>query len=164
MKTFEEWKKLLDLQPHPEGGFYRRTEESSEKVSLNGKERALYTSIYFLIREGNPSHFHRLTADEIWYYHAGESLSVHCIYPDGRFEEVRLGLDIANGERLHFTVPKGTIFGSSVPSGYSLVSCLVAPGFEFSDFELFTQADLLKDYPHYHEIIEKLAYKKLPEE
>ncbi|MDV5977186.1 UNVERIFIED_CONTAM: cupin domain-containing protein [Streptococcus canis] len=157
MITKEDWIRKLELAPHVEGGYFRQTEKAQETMGLNGKERALYTSIYFLLEEANPSHFHRLTADEIWYFHAGAPLTVHMITPDGNYRRVSLGLDLAKGQQLHYCVPKGTIFGSTVDNGYALVSCLVAPGFEFEDFELFARADLLALYPEHKTIIERLT-------
>lgn len=161
MKTKEEWIKELNLAPHPEGGFYLRTEESEEMIARGNQERRLYTSIYFLLTEESPSHFHQLTADEIWYYHDGQPLTVHCIFEDGTYEAVKVGKDTANGEKLHYTVPAGTIFGSVAEHDYSLVSCVVVPGFEFSDFKLFTQSELLKDYPQHERIIKELAFETI---
>lgn len=162
MKSKDEWIKQLDLEPHPEGGYYRRTEESQNRYQLaNQQNRALYTSIYFLLTPDSPSHFHRLIADEVWYFHEGETLTVHCIYPNGEYEAVFLGKQ--PGDHLHFVVPAGTIFGSTVANDYALVSCAVIPGFDFQDFELFTQSELLADYPEHESIIKKLAYKRLPE-
>ena len=157
MKTKEEWIKELNLEAHPEGGFYLRTEESEETITRQNKTRKLYTSIYFVLTEESPSHFHQLTADEIWYYHDGEPLTVHCIYEDGTYEAVKVGKDTQKGERPHFNVPAGTIFGSTVEKDYSLVSCVVVPGFDFEDFKLFTKEELLKDYPEHEEIITRLT-------
>ncbi|BCK47212.1 cupin domain-containing protein [Streptococcus dysgalactiae] len=157
MMTKEDWVRRLGLEPHVEGGYFKQTEKASERLDFSGKERALYTSIYFLLEETNLSHFHRLTADEIWYFHAGEALTVHMITPDGHYEAVTLGLDLSKGQRLHYCVPKGTIFGSTVEKDYALVSCLVVPGFEFDDFELFKRADLLAAYPEHQAIIERLT-------
>lgn len=157
MKTKEEWIKELNLEAHPEGGFYLRTEESEETITRQNKTRKLYTSIYFVLTEESPSHFHQLTADEIWYYHDGEPLTVHCIYEDGTYEAVKVGKDTQKGERLHFNVPAGTIFGSTVEKDYSLVSFVVVPGFDFEDFKLFTKEELLKDYPEHEEIITRLT-------
>ncbi|WP_061364809.1 cupin domain-containing protein, partial [Streptococcus pneumoniae] len=143
--------------PHIEGGYFRQTKKASDTINLAGKGRALYTSIYFLLEETNPSHFHRLTADEIWYFHAGSPLTVHMITADGHYEAVTLGLDISKGQQLHYCVPKGTIWGSTVDKDDALVSCLVAPGFEFEDFELFERVDLLATYPEHKEMIERLT-------
>ncbi|VRJ79759.1 Uncharacterized conserved protein [Streptococcus pneumoniae] len=117
--------RTLELAPHIEGGYFRQTKKASDTINLAGKGRALYTSIYFLLEETNPSHFHRLTADEIWYFHAGSPLTVHMITADGHYEAVTLGLDISKGQQLHYCVPKGTIWGSTVDKDDALVSCLV---------------------------------------
>ena len=161
MKTQEEWITDLNLEHHPEGGFYKRTEEPSKMVSVGDNQRRIYTSIYFLLTENNPSHFHQLTADEIWYYHDGQPLTVHCIFEDGHYEAVKIGKNSQKGERLHYTVPAGTIFGSTVEKDYALVSCAVIPGFEFSDFKLFTQEELLAKYPEHRDIIELLAFETI---
>ncbi|WP_059173073.1 cupin domain-containing protein [Bacillus sp. FJAT-27445] len=161
--TAEYWVSRLELEPHAEGGYFKQTYRSDEEVP--GKDRALYTSIYFLLRSGEVSHFHRLKSDELWYFHAGDSLSVHMIHENGEYEEVLLGLDLEKGEVPQLLVPKNTIFGSSVlgDGKYALVGCMVSPGFEYKDFELFTQEELLKDYPQHLEIIGKMAYETLPE-
>ncbi|WP_423802171.1 cupin domain-containing protein [Neobacillus sp. SAB-20_R2A] len=161
----------LGLEPHPEGGYYKRTFESSEQISdqelavnYNGK-RKLYTSIYFVLTSKDVSHFHRLKSDELWYFHGGSSLTIHIIHENGEYEEIRLGLNFNNGEVPQALVPKNAIFGSSVmeKETCSLVGCMVSPGFDFQDFELFTQDELLQKYPQHREIILKLAYKELPE-
>ncbi|WNS76539.1 cupin domain-containing protein [Bacillus sp. DTU_2020_1000418_1_SI_GHA_SEK_038] len=161
----------LGLEPHPEGGYYKRTFESGERtsdqeltVNFEGK-RKLYTSIYFLLTSNDLSHLHRLKSDELWYYHAGSPLTIHIIHENGEYEEIKLGLNLDKGEVPQALVPKNAIFGSSVmeEDTFSLVGCMVSPGFEFQDFELFTQDELLSQYPTHKEIIEKLAYKTIPE-
>lgn len=151
--------KQLNLAPHPEGGWYRQVYKSEETFTEANKELHYYTSIYFLLDDKNISHFHQLTRDEIWYFHAGEPLTIHCISPAGNYYRVRLGNNPANDEQFQFAVPAGTIFGSESnnPDSFSLVSCMVAPGFTFDDFELKHKQDLLKNYPQYQEVIEKMA-------
>lgn len=159
------WIKQLELEAHPEGGYYKRMFESKELFETTDKRvRHHYSSIYFLLNRASPSHFHRLKSDEIWYYHTGSPLTVHLLHPDGHYEIIKLGLDLANGEVLQAVVPKNVIFGSSIEGNgdFAVVSCMVSPGFDFKDFELFTQAELLLDYPDHQEIIEKLAYEVLP--
>ena len=153
----------LNLQAHSEGGFYTSTFVGDECVATKAGERPSYTSIYFLLRSEDISHLHRLQSDELWYYHAGSPLTVHMIYPDGTYEARKLGLNIENGETPQVLVPKHTIFGSSVDetATFSLVGCMVSPGFDYADFELFTQEDLLKDYPQYEAVIRKMAYEQL---
>ncbi|WP_227939469.1 cupin domain-containing protein [Alkalihalobacillus deserti] len=157
------WITHLGLEPHPEGGFFKRSFESKEEISE--KARKLYTSIYFLLRAGDVSHFHRLQSDELWYFHTGSSMSVHIIHENGDYEEAKLGLNADKGEVPQVLVPKHSIFGSSLSEekSFSLVGCMVAPGFEYEDFELFTQKDLLNDYPQHEEIIKRLAYETIPE-
>ncbi|MBJ8350230.1 cupin domain-containing protein [Streptococcus zalophi] len=156
-KSVAEWVTCLDMKTHPEGGYFREVERSKDKITIDGKERSLFTSIYFLLEKENPSHFHRLTADEIWYFHDGQALTVHMITPEGTYEKVILGKDISKNEVLQYRVPKGTIFGSTVEEGFALVSCMVSPGFEFEDFELFSRKELLAKYPEYEVIIKQLT-------
>lgn len=152
----------LAFEAHPEGGFYRSTVRAEESVTLTRGERPFFTSIYFLLRSQDISHLHRLQSEELWYYHAGSPLTVHMIYPDGHYEAKKLGLNLAAGEQPQVLVPRHTIFGSSVDGAetFSLVGCMVAPGFDFADFELFTQQQLLEDYPQHEAIIRKMAFKK----
>ena len=159
MRDAEYYIKQLGLEPHPEGGYFKSTFASEESVS----SRKLYTSIYFLLGADDVSHFHRLKSDELWYFHGGSSLLVHVIDEDGNYVEHKVGLDIENGETPQVLVPKNSIFGSSVMENgsFSLVGCMVAPGFDYEDFELFTQSELLDKYPQHEQIIRKLAYEKL---
>lgn len=152
--------KYLNLKPHPEGGYYHETYRS-EKITAD--DRLLYTSIYFLLESGNISHFHRIDSDELWYYQGGDSLTIHLIHSDGKYETVSLGLDVENGEVPQFLVPKHTIFASSVEddNAWSFVGCMVSPGFTFEGFELFTKKQLNQSYPHLKEVIEKYALTNL---
>ncbi|WP_454193291.1 cupin domain-containing protein [Paenibacillus sp. Marseille-Q7038] len=161
----------LGLEPHPEGGYYKRTFESQEQTSdqelsveFEGT-RKLYTSIYFLLGSNDISHFHRLKSDELWYYHAGSPLTIHVIDENGEYNAHKLGINLEQGEVPQVLVPKNSIFGSSVmdEDTFSLVGCMVSPGFEFRDFEMFTQDELLATYPEHKEIIMKLAYEVIPE-
>lgn len=166
----EYWISKLELEAHPEGGYYKSTYQSKEQISdreltVNYDDhRLLYTSIYFLLHSHDISHFHRLKSDELWYFHAGSSLTIHVIHVNGQYEEIKLGLNLEYGEVPQYLVPKNSIFGSSVmeENTFSLVGCMVSPGFDFKDFELFTQDQLHNKYPEHKEIINKLAYKVLP--
>ena len=146
----------LKLHPHPEGGFYSETYRSNMVItSLN---RQLMTSIYFLLTSENVSKFHRIKSDEIWFFHEGSSLIVHTLTEEGH-KENRVGLNLLQGETPQFLVEKETIFGSTVSDedSYSLVSCIVAPGFDFEDFELFSRVQLEVLYPDNKEIISRLT-------
>jgi predicted cupin superfamily sugar epimerase len=147
----------LDLLPHPEGGFYRETYRAEQTVQ--GGKRNLMTAIYFLLTSENVSRFHRIQSDELWFHHAGSPLIVHTLDAGGHHEHV-VGSDFTKGYLPQFLVPKHTIFGSSVleKESYALVSCVVAPGFDFADFELFPQAELLEMFPAEAEIIRKMSH------
>ncbi|MDT3294787.1 cupin domain-containing protein [Shewanella sp. SP2S2-6] len=155
MHTADDFIEHLALEQHVEGGYYRSSHRSETPFD---QTRALWSSIYFLLRTGEVSHFHRLTADEMWYFHAGQSLTIYMIAPDGVLTTAQLGLDLAAGERPQFLVPKGCIFGSAMNQpGFSLVGCMVSPGFTFDDFKLFSQKTLLAHYPQHSEIIKRLS-------
>lgn len=163
MKDKKYWINQLGMISHPEGGYYKTVYESKHRIT--DKEltvdfegtRSLATSIYFLVSEGEVSNFHRLKADEMWYFHDGSPLTIAVITKQGEYITYRLGLDIENGELPQVLVPAGSIFGSYTEAGYSLVGCMVTYGFKFEDFELFNRRDLLTAYPDYEEIINKLT-------
>ncbi|WP_442598696.1 cupin domain-containing protein [Neobacillus sp. D3-1R] len=159
-KNAQYWITNLGLLPHPEGGYYKST-YASDAVIPGIKERKLFTSIYFLLGSNDISHFHRLKSDELWYFHGGSSLTVHVIDESGEYKEMKLGLNFEKGEVPQVLVPKNTIFGSSVheEDTFSLVGCMVSPGFDFEDFELFDQEELLELYPQHEKIIRKMAYQ-----
>lgn len=164
--TAEYFVEKLNMTAHPEGGFFKETFRSEENVSIDKMKiesevtRQLWTSIYFLLRDGEVSHFHRLKSDEMWYYHAGSPLTIYMISPEGELVIEQLGLSSENGEKPQVLVPKGYIFGSAMnQEGYALVGCMVSPGFEFSDFELFDRNYLLETFPQYRDVIIKLTYE-----
>lgn len=164
MYTADYFIKKLNMVAHPEGGFYKEIYTSEENITSNELKvdyegsRILWTSIYFLLRDGEVSNFHRLKSDEMWYYHSGSPLTIYMISPGGKLITEQLGLDVEAGEKPQVLVPKDYIFGSAMNhEGYALVGCMVSPGFEFRDFELFKRAALLEKYPHYQHIIHKLT-------
>ncbi|MCA5014072.1 MULTISPECIES: cupin domain-containing protein [unclassified Enterococcus] len=165
-KDQQYWIEQLQLEPHSEGGYFKQVLSSDQSLQTSEKVvRPYYTSIYFLLTSENPSHFHRLKSDEVWYYHAGSPLSIHLLYPDGHYEIIRLGNDLEAGEVLQAVVPKNVIFGSTVDTdqAFALVSCMVSPGFDYQDFELFTKKQLLSSYPEHEKVIDRLAYDHLPD-
>jgi predicted cupin superfamily sugar epimerase len=156
MDSIEQIVAELQLLPHPEGGFYREMYRSESMLAE--PPRNLMTSIYFLLTSANVSKFHRIKSDELWFYHAGSPLIVHTLDDQGH-KEMLVGPRFSEGQKPQILVPKDTIFGSSVfeENGYSLVSCVVAPGFDFEDFELFTKDYLLGKYPTEEAIISRLT-------
>ncbi|MBS6501476.1 MAG: cupin domain-containing protein [Clostridium sp.] len=158
MKNAEYYIKNLEMLPHVEGGYFKESFLSEEKVREN---KNLWSSIYFLLRTGEVSNFHRLKSDELWYYHDGEALTIYMISPEGELITKQLGINIEKGEVPQALVPKGYIFGSAMNNeGFSLVGCMVAPAFEYEDFELFEREYLLNLYPKHKDIIIKLTREK----
>ena len=149
-----------ELEAHPEGGWFKEVYRSKQNMLVNTiEERQVLTSIYFLLSTENVSKFHSIKSDELWYYHSGSALTVHCINPEGNYYQLKIGPDFNNGEQFQAIVPKGTIFGSTVdePDKYSFVGCAVAPGFDFKDFKLFKESELMKRFPQHENIIKKLT-------
>jgi predicted cupin superfamily sugar epimerase len=124
--------RLLGLQPHPEGGYYRETFRDS-RTDHNG--RACSTAIYFLLARGDRSHWHRVDAVETWHWHAGAPLKLE-IHDNGMRNTLMLGSDLAAGQRPQGIVPMGAWQAAESLGDWTLVGCTVAPGFEFSGFEL----------------------------
>ena len=157
--------KRFGLLPHPEGGYYKETYRSAESIpkdSLPGRftgNRNFSTAIYFLLEEGSFSAFHRIRSDECWHFYAGGTLLVHIINPNGKLETVNLGNDTNRGETFQYVVPAGCWFASEPAPGsiFSFVGCTVAPGFDFTDFELAEANELIKQYPQYPEMIKRLC-------
>lgn len=137
----------LGLMPHPEGGAFIETYRHAE--TRDG--RALATAIYFLLRAGEVSEWHRVVSDEKWFYHAGEPLTLKLVSPEGEFREHRLGVNFAEGARPQMIVPGGHWQAAEPvpggPHGWTLVSCVVAPGFEFEDFEMIDVATMQAQFP-----------------
>lgn len=153
----------FDLQPHPEGGWYRQTYKAKEKVagdklpSRFGGGRCFSTAIYFLLEKGNFSAFHRIKSDECWHFYDGDPLNIYILHPDGTLEIIILGKDFEKGQQFQFVVPAGCWFASrpSAGSEYSFVGCTVAPGFEFEDFELAAANVLTEKYKKHKKLISK---------
>jgi len=124
--------RLLDLKPHPEGGHYR---ETFRDPAASNDGRAASTAIYFLLRRGERSHWHRVDAAEAWHWHAGSALELK-INSGGATDTVRLGADLAIGERPQAVVPAQAWQAAESLGDWTLVGCTVAPGFEFEQFEL----------------------------
>lgn len=117
----------LGLEPHPEGGHYAETYRS--EAGLDGRAHA--TAIYYLLREGERSHWHRVDASEIWLWHAGAPLELRI-----GGETATLGPDLAGGARPQAIVPPQAWQAARSLGAWTLVSCVVAPGFQFEGFEL----------------------------
>ena len=125
----------LGLEPHPEGGWYRET----WRAVADGGERATSTAIHFLLESGQESHWHRVDAAEYWLWHRGDPLELRLADENGEARSAELGPDVLGGQSVQQVVRPGEWQAARPldrPHGYTLVSCIVAPGFEFSSFEL----------------------------
>lgn len=122
----------LDLQPHPEGGHYAETFRDPDPAG----GRSHSTAIYFLLKRGERSHWHRIDAAEGWHFHAGAPLRLSISLDGVTSADQVLGLDLAAGARPQIVVPRGAWFAAESLGDYTLVSCTVAPGFDFAGFEL----------------------------
>jgi len=127
--------RLLGLAPHPEGGHFRECFRDSRTVADGS--RAASTAIYFLLALGERSHWHRVDAAEVWHYYAGAPLALEIAAGKRNpIERVRLGSDLAAGERPQAVVPAGAWQAAESLGSWTLVGCTVAPGFDFAGFEL----------------------------
>jgi uncharacterized protein len=132
----------LDLGPHPEGGWFRETWRSPVRFTPDGYDgpRSAATSIYYLLEPGEESRWHLVRSDELWFWHSGGPLALRLggngAQPAGS-NTVMLGGDVANDEHPQVLIPAG-IWQSAAPAAGQpvLVSCVVAPGFDFADFRL----------------------------
>lgn len=122
---------LLALQPHPEGGFFR---ETFRETAPDGG-RGASTAIYFLLRAGERSHWHKVDASEVWHWHAGAPLRLRIADAAGK-RDLLLGPDLAAGERPQGVVPPFAWQAAESLGAWTLVGCTVAPAFDFAGFEL----------------------------
>ena len=108
MKDKSIWIDHYKMAGHEEGGFFYQVLKSDQTIQLEGQKlRVLYTSIYFLLTSNNPSRFHRLTADEVWYYHYGNPLTVHMITAEGDYQQVTLGTELNKGKSYKQSYQRG---------------------------------------------------------
>lgn len=123
----------LDLEPHPEGGWFRET----WRAEATAGARAAGTAIHFLLEMGQRSHWHQVDATEIWLWHAGNPLILSIAEGEaGPVRDIRLGGDVLGGEQPQGIVPARAWQAAEATRGWALVSCTVTPGFEFSGFDL----------------------------
>lgn len=169
MPTAQDWIQHLQLQPHPEGGYFRETYRATESIRREHLptrftgSRAFSTAIYFLLQGNDFSALHRIKQDEMWHFYEGTTLAISVIDPNGQLSIIRLGRDVQAGEVPQAVVPAGCYFGARVVNSdsYALTGCTVAPGFDFADFEMPTRQALLDIYPQHREIIEKLTREQV---
>jgi predicted cupin superfamily sugar epimerase len=153
----------LALEPHMEGGFYRRTFQSDHHamVEINGGQRHLMTSIYYLLTKNSPiGHFHLNQSDIVHYYHLGNPIQYSLIFPDGTLKTAVMGSDVIAGQCLQLHVPGGVWKASQLMNGsaeYGLISEAVSPGFDFADMEMGSRQKLSEQFSEHSELIGKLT-------
>jgi predicted cupin superfamily sugar epimerase len=125
--------RLLDLRPHPEGGFFR---ETFRDPARDARGRAVSTLIYFLLDAGQVSRWHKVDATEVWHFYAGAPLEISISQNGSETSVHRLGPDLFAGERPQFAVPAHCWQKAMSLGAWTFVGCGVAPRFEFSGFEL----------------------------
>ena len=152
--TSEKIISALNLLKHPEGGYYKETYRSSEVLETDHGKRNVSTAIYFLLEGRDKSKFHRIQSDELWFFHQGSAVEIFILNAGG-LETIALGNDLGKNELPQAIVKAKSWFAAKVKdeNGYALVSCTVAPGFDFKDFELAERQKLLQEFPNQGELI-----------
>ena len=151
----EEIVRTLDLQPHPEGGFYKELYRAAEVVQTPRGPRPASTAIYFLLTSDRCSALHRIASDEAWHFYAGDALEIVTLdETSGARTDLRL-----DARQPFALVLARRWFGARVAAGgtYALVGCTVAPGFDFADFELGGRAMLTARFPAHAAIVAELT-------
>ena len=162
-----EVKQILGLEPHPrEGGYFVRTYESGERLAPNAFADARYpgprhtgTAIYYLLEPGTFGEMHRLRSDELFHFYAGDAVEMLQLLPGGDGQVIRIGADLAAGERPQVLVPRDIWQGSRLAPGgsWALLGCTVSPGFEFEDYEQGSRADLCREWAAFAAMIGELT-------
>ncbi|MNI15925.1 hypothetical protein D3C73_692410 [compost metagenome] len=153
----------LDLEPHVEGGYYRRTFQADQQplVETTGGSRYTMTSIYYLLTAASPiGRFHLNRSDIMHYYQLGDAIEYSLIYPDGTLKTVVMGSDISAGQCLQLHVPGGIWKASRLLEGeaeFGLISEAVTPGFDFADMQMGVRKKLAEAFPQHRMLIERMT-------
>lgn len=153
----------LQLEKHPEGGYFREIYRSAEMFTTDypgrRKKRNYSTSIYFLLDGKQISKFHKLRSDELWHFYDGSSVIIHLIDEEGKYSKIYLGKNLVDGEVYQTAIKKNNWFAAEVADkkSFTLVGCTVSPGFDFSDFEFGKRDLLVKQFPELEELINRLT-------
>ena len=161
MITADQLIALLDLKPHPEGGYYIETYRSSETISEEALpsrykgRRCFGTAIYYLLTAQTFSAMHRVRSDEIFHFYSGDPVEMLQLSPDGSGRVAILGSDVLNGMQPQVVVDRGVWQGARLLEGgkFALLGTTVSPGFEFTDYESGHREELVKSYPQFRELI-----------
>jgi len=161
MITADQLIALLDLKPHPEGGYYIETYRSSETISEEALprrykgRRCFGTAIYYLLTAQTFSAMHRVRSDEIFHFYSGDPVEMLQLWPDGSGRVAILGSDVLNGMQPQVVVDRGVWQGARLLKGgkFALLGTTVSPGFEFADYESGRRKELVKSYPQFRELV-----------
>jgi uncharacterized protein len=142
----------LDLQPHPEGGWYREIYRSPTPVITPRGERSALTQIYYLLEQNQFSRWHVIDSDEVWHFYAGAPIEVLSYDPQlKQLQRFMLGNPLEDHESVAM-IPAGHWQATRTISGYALVGCTVAPGFEFSEFRFVST--LPEHVEHFNDLLQ----------
>lgn len=146
-----------------EGGYYRETARSSSTVDLGRGERALSTSIFYMLTPDSFSLMHRLASDEVYHFYLGDPAELLMLHPDGTSELVQLGQDLTADQQLQLRVPAGVWQGSRLLTGgrFALMGTTMSPGFDLADFELGDREQLTFAYPDRAALLRILTPERL---
>ncbi len=155
----------LQLIPHPEGGYYKEIYRAGEMILQEHlpkrykSARNFSTSIYFLLEGNQVSNFHKLKSDEQWHFYDGSSIVIYVIDERGNLNKILLGRNIDKGESLQEVIKQNSWFAADLvdKTSFALIGCTVAPGFDFSDFELGKRDELINTFPQLRELIYKFT-------
>ena len=147
MESAKYWIEKLQLQKHPEGGWFKEIYRSDEMIPADALptgfsgSRCISTSIYYLLERDDFSAFHRIKSDEIWHFYTGTSAIEIISVEHGKIRKQFLGDNPKENHLFQFVVPKNTWFAARLVNrnGFSLAGCTVSPGFHFDDFEMANQ-------------------------
>ncbi len=161
MSTIQKIIDRLELQSHPEGGYFKEVYRSDGSITEENLDegfsgqRNYATSIYFLLTSESFSAFHRIKQDEIWHFYKGSPIKLHIISDVGIYSNTIIGNDIESGQNPQFVVKAKNWFAAEVidKEAYTLVGCTVSPGFDFNDFELPERDVLISKFPEHSNII-----------
>lgn len=168
---------MLNLKPHPEGGFYAETYRSVDACALeryDARTRACSTAIYYLLKspESPKSHFHRIKADEMWHFYRGLPLIIHVLDDaDGSYAHYVLSNELSTSSsdaRPQILVPHGKWFAAEIDTSqrqvhdgndddYTLCGCTCTPGFDYQDYTLAKRSDMIEKFPQHEELIQRLT-------
>ena len=158
----EEIIKKLNLKPHIEGGYFRRTYTSERLLELNSSKRVLFSSIYYLLTDTRSiGHLHKNKSDIMHYFHSGSPIKYTLVSPKGELQQVVMGKALQCSQQLQLLVPGGYWKASELLEGeYALISEAVFPGFEYDDMQMAAHKEIQNNYPDHYSKLKHLIIQK----